>query len=146
MVSKTKIFISNVNLSGEFYPTGKLFIAVQINFKKIDTYVNNYIMLPVTFATLMRILFSKILIITLLLSVAMEITITAFTHAEVVYILIENDESKEEKKEKEENKDKISSKLLAVSLSAASEIRFFRNQLIMTSAFKSLPEIPPDQI
>jgi hypothetical protein len=103
-------------------------------------------MLPVIFATSMRILLSKILVFILLFSIVTEITITAFTQAEVIYVLVENEESKEEKKEKEENKDKFTSDFFAVSLLTGSDIRFFRNQLIKTSAFNCLPEIPPDRV
>jgi hypothetical protein len=96
----------------------------------------------------MRILVSKILTILLLCSFTTEITVSAFT-TENFYVLAESgnpEEKKEEQKtEKEESEDKISSGTILYKCEYVPVNIFLRNHFIKTSAFKSLPDIPPDK-
>lgn len=92
----------------------------------------------------------KILITILLLSISVEIAIPAFTGGNPVCIAIDGDESEEkksdEKTETEEGKDKISGNndfLMPLNLT---DKPFYIDIFFSTTAYKSLPDNPPDLV
>ena len=95
-------------------------------------------------------LLSKIVVIILLLAISVEFVMPVFTGSNPVCIAVDGDESEEkksdEKTEKEDGKDKVSYKndfLMPLSLI---DKPFSINFFFSTTAYKSLPDIPPDLV
>ncbi len=97
----------------------------------------------------MRSLFPQILIVLIFLSLGAEISVPLFKNSEPISVQAEKEEkekkSEENKTEKEDFKDKIVFNNSHGTPSAQTRFLFNRNNCLLTSAYLSLPEIPPDQ-
>jgi hypothetical protein len=97
-----------------------------------------------------RLLFFKILTGLLLFSFTAETTILLFNNSELICLQAENDKSEkkqgENKSEKEDDKDKIVLFTSNIMVRNNAEFQNNRNHTFITTAYLSLPEIPPNRV
>lgn len=101
------------------------------------------------FAVQMRFLFPKILSVLIFFSLGVEMAVPLFKNSEPINVQAEKEETEkkaeENKTEKEDFKDKIVFNSSHGAPSVQAMFIFTRNNSLLTTAYLSLPEIPPDQ-